>query len=770
MKKIILLIFCFSVTKLFAQNTIKGTIYDQNNEPVYLAFVNVFNDSVLISRVYSEKAGLFSLDLESGIYKFQIGFFETVGLDTLISVDRNIDLGKIAINTSKELDEITISERKNIITQKADRMVYNVANDKFTEGRSALEAIARAPRITVNKQQKTISMSGRNGVKILLDGRLQDDATARDIIQNLRAEDIESIEVIPIPPSKYSASENYGMINIVTKNSKNYGFSGNADLEYDFINSEYDVCGGLTLNYRSKKLEIKVGIEPEFDNITNESVSEYRYTDSLFKTSGYYSGPDKDFSTHEIIKFRPNDKVETGVVFDYYKSDVDMTDRTVSSMSGSKNDFIENSVSKYSIITKILNFSAYADYNFSSDGKKVSLTYNFTQKDMDEKMGMNSDKSGNLSDNKISWLNKYRVGNPMLDFYLPFGKTAIETGVSGLFINNDNNVSDVSSENFNYTEQTYAAYVSASRKFGEKVSVKLGLRYETADINGKIKDYDVTFDNKFSNFFPTVNFAFQPNDDNSFTLSYTKRISRPGFPALNPFRVYKNATSYSVGNPEIQPQFFHIFEASYTFNDLYVHSWLMFSNDKIITVERITPEGLAESKSENGVNEKQWGAGADYMLYPADWLEISLSANAKYRSFDGCKKEFKIEHSEGWGGEFESTIDFYLNPSQTLSAEVYVIYYTPHIGFNGAKEENSTLTCFSLAYDSPNDKFSVSVFAMDIFNQNFSRATTRYKDYEIKSTYWAFSKYFGVSLSYKFGKQSVKDVNKFLKVEGKNRM
>ncbi|MBR4265479.1 MAG: hypothetical protein IKQ46_05405 [Bacteroidales bacterium] len=90
--------------------------------------------------------------------------------------------------------------------------------------------------------------------------------------------------------------------------------------------------------------------------------------------------------------------------------------------------------------------------------------------------------------------------------------------------------------------------------------------------------------------------------------------------------------------------------------------------------------------------------------------------------------------------------------------------------FNGAKEENSTLTCFSLAYDSPNDKFSVSVFAMDIFNQNFSRATTRYKDYEIKSTYWAFSKYFGVSLSYKFGKQSVKDVNKFLKVEGKNRM
>ena len=50
-----------------------------------------------------------------------------------------------------------------------------------------------------------------------------------------------------------------------------------------------------------------------------------------------------------------------------------------------------------------------------------------------------------------------------------------------------------------------------------------------------------------------------------FNLSYSKRIQRPSFERLNPFRFYISPISYQEGNPFLQPQISDNLEVTHTY-------------------------------------------------------------------------------------------------------------------------------------------------------------------------------------------------------------
>ena len=45
-------------------------------------------------------------------------------------------------------------------------------------------------------------MVGREGVNVMIDGRILSGEESKSFLSNLRAEEISSIEVIPIPPAR----------------------------------------------------------------------------------------------------------------------------------------------------------------------------------------------------------------------------------------------------------------------------------------------------------------------------------------------------------------------------------------------------------------------------------------------------------------------------------------------------------------------------------------------------------------------------------------
>jgi len=111
------------------------------------------------------------------------------------------------------------------------------------------------------------------------------------------------------------------------------------------------------------------------------------------------------------------------------------------------------------------------------------------------------------------------------------------------------------SNTFNYQENVQAVYVSLAATPNERWEWKAGLRLENTNTEGYSVTLDQRNNNDYLRLFPTLFLAYHHNEDNDYSFSYGRRINRPSFRNLNPFRVYANSNTYSEGNPFLQPSF-----------------------------------------------------------------------------------------------------------------------------------------------------------------------------------------------------------------------
>ncbi len=116
------------------------------------------------------------------------------------------------------------------IEQEIDRMVINVENSIVSSGNNVLEVLEKAPGVTIDRQNDQIQLKGKQGVIVLIDGK-QTYLSGQDLsnlLKSTQSENIEKIEIITNPSSKYDASGNSGIINIKMKKNKIYGTNGSA--------------------------------------------------------------------------------------------------------------------------------------------------------------------------------------------------------------------------------------------------------------------------------------------------------------------------------------------------------------------------------------------------------------------------------------------------------------------------------------------------------------------------------------------------------------
>jgi hypothetical protein len=97
--------------------------------------------------------------------------------------------------------------------------------------------------------------------------------------------------------------------------------------------------------------------------------------------------------------------------------------------------------------------------------------------------------------------------------------------------------------------------------------MQFGLRFEDTKTNGINAEINEDNKNDYSKLFPTWYLSYAKNDKNNYNFSYGRRINRPNFRDINPFRFYINDNSYSVGNPFLQPSFSDNFEISHIYKN-----------------------------------------------------------------------------------------------------------------------------------------------------------------------------------------------------------
>ncbi len=206
--------------------------------------------------------------------------------------------------------------------------------------------------------------------------------------------------------------------------------------------------------------------------------------------------------------------------------------------------------------------SAYYDVKFGKQDNKLSITGNYFSNLPKTTIDFTTiENSGDRFIVKSPSVVDYKIYSGQADLTLPYEFAKTEMGVkftnfennSSIFyqnLENGNYITDVLKSNeFKYDEKNYAAYFSLEKSFNEKWSAKAGIRYEYSTVTGNSLTAGQQSESSYGKFFPTAYVMYKSNESNTFSLNYSKRINRPGFRAINPYRWYTNVNSYFTGNP-----------------------------------------------------------------------------------------------------------------------------------------------------------------------------------------------------------------------------
>lgn len=703
----------------FAQNTaqVMGKITGDNKKPLASATVSLLKakDSSLVKIAVSNSNGDFKiLSVKPGSYFLSatsVGFAKNATSKFEITEGQEYTAPPLMLlHSSTSLSAVIVQAKKPMIEVKADKTVFNVENSINATGSNAFELLQKSPGVTTDKDDN-ISMQGKNGVKIYIDGKptQMGGADLAAYLRSINSADIESIEMITNPSAKYDASGNAGIINIRLKKNKNYGANGNISSGVAFGHTpKYN--NSLSLNYRNKKINI-------FSNYSN-NYGHYRNIFNLYRVQN-----DSTYDQHSInlndnksnnvkagIDYSINSKNIIGVMVtaNFNKSGSTTSGNTVISpnstgvpnrilyasndLPGTRNN-IDYDINYHYADTSGKTLDVDADIvNFRRRGTSYQPNYYrdpFTNDLLEEKI-----YSNNTPTNIDIYTAKVDYEQPFYKGKLGFGGKLTDVKTKNTFdfynVYGGTNVKDINLSNrFNYDENVKALYVNYNRALSKKTTVQAGVRMENTSSEGDlislVPQSDDTVKRNYTDFFPSGAITYMLNGKNTFNLSYSRRIDRPGYQDLNPFEDKLDELTYRKGNAFLNPQYTNSFQLSHTFLYRYVTS-ISYSHikdyfaqiiDTVANKSYITQKNLAQQNifslnfSAPVKITKWWNSfatlNAYHSAYKADFgagkkINVNVDALSLYTQQTFSIKKGPTFELSGfynspsvWGGTFKSS-------------------------------------------------------------------------------------------------------------------
>jgi outer membrane receptor protein involved in Fe transport len=144
---------------------------------------------------------------------------------------------------------------------------------------------------------------------------------------------------------------------------------------------------------------------------------------------------------------------------------------------------------------------------------------------------------------------------------------------TGESIDSNGNSGPAPDTEFDYTRDIYSLYATYGKTF-DKWTYQLGVRAETVTvaaianeslIKGTVRTTSNTpFSNTYRQLYPSMYLTYEPSEKNSYQLSYSRRIDRPGIGQVNPIKEWSTPLVSSYGNQKLLPQFTNSIELNYT--------------------------------------------------------------------------------------------------------------------------------------------------------------------------------------------------------------
>lgn len=783
-KKLLFMVLLLITTTVFSQPyTVKGIVINSKKATIEFAVLSLFQEENLLNETVTDSLGFFEIQIEnSGIYTL---FLEYVGAERIqkkLNITQNLDLGIIEISEGTELESIVIEARRKQIEKKVDRIVFNVESSIQSSGNDALELLKITPRVKV--ENDAVSMIGKSSMMLMIDDRIvQLSGTDLTIfLQTLRSDDIQSIEVITNPPAKYSAEGNSGIINIVTKNNKVEVWNGSVQSSYRQTTYPSGGLGG-NFNYKKDRFTFTFHTNNFIGSTAPVNSSIIEYPSMTWKENNQRRDSYNSFAGGLGIDYKISDKVSMGFNYRYTRNEIDLRSDLINSLINTTSQITDSLIitpGTQNIDTDLHTFNYHFIYKIDSLNRKLSFDFDYFNYDSHSSRTFNSTTylPSNMN-NPISFFAANNIGNQKIDNYsfnldiehpikwvnLNYGVrfSGIETNSGFEYYNLTNGFPefDTSQSNqFIYKENTQATYLSAQKEWSDQWETKIGLRLENTQTRGNSITLNEKHNVNYTKLFPTAYVSYVPDDAHSFSLSYSRRINRPGYSLLNPFRWIASAYSSEVGNPYLQPAFTDNLELEYMFKENFISSvYFSHTADDFEQLTIVNPETkIQETIPQNFIISKTFGLNQTVVFKPLSWWNINLNGTVYYSSTDS-KVPVTLQYLKGWNGEFSINNDFTLNHSKTLFFNIRYSYVTKGVD---NLDYNSSFNQLNASFKGMffDKKLIVSLYGNDVLSS--SRITWTGYSNGIKTVYRNYydNRFLRLSLTYNFGRSFQKENRK----------
>jgi outer membrane receptor protein involved in Fe transport len=765
---------------------ITGTVIDKKtNAPIEGADVVLFSskDSSMVKGTSTDKNGTYIIDeVPPGRFYIKanlVGYNFALVSGILINREsKEVTIDPIRLGQGETTtEEIIVEGEKSLIEFRPDKRVFNVAKDLTSQGGTLIDLLRNVPSVSVD-QDGNVSLRGGEGVKIMIDGRTSglEGQNRNAILEQIPANQVESIELITNPSAKFEAEGSVGIINIVLKKNENKGMGYTGTLGLNMGTGD-KYSGQFSLSLKNNKVNIYGNYGYNLRNMTTSGFNDIFYLSSSYLSETHREssgrGRNKSHNAKLGLDYYFDKQNTLGFSVNYRNQDRTGSNKNINKEYDLSNNLISDYFSYSNDVDKGYTFDVNANYSLKFKNPQQSFIADLSySRDKDDESEENFDtyitpvNNTPFKQNEMS--NETRDGyTGKIDYAHPFTKDLkLEAGYKGNYNKRDNDfaidtydystnqfVRDNNQSNrFIYKELINAGYGILTQQLGN-FGYSLGLRVEHTKINGELVTTSEFFDRNYIDFFPSASISQKISSSSEIQLSYARRINRPRQRQLNPFRSLMGSNNYTEGNPELNPEFTDAFELNY----IYYFPWatitpsIFYRQTKDeITRQRTLLDSVSTLSTFVNLNKsKSYGGELIISSHPAKFINFSGTFSFYRTELDASNLQNAASNAANiWSARGMSNI---ILPAD-FSAQLSYFYHGKRVTPNGSIEPFQSFD-MAVKKDLFDKKLSITLRATDIFNTakfrfNFNDASFTESSERVRDSRGLF-----LNISYKFGRE-----------------
>ena len=738
----LVIIILLQSSDIYSQRTVGsiiGKVLD-NDSKALIEYANIvlltLQDSSLITGTVSDVNGIFKLnDIRFGKYRLEVRF---IGYNTKIfeiDIDHEkpiVDLGEIFIKPAAlKLKDVVVQGERSPVSYQIDKKVIDVDKIQTVISGNAADVLQNVPSVTVDIEGN-VSLRGSTSFTVLVDGR-PSIMSAQDVLQQIPASSIESIEIITNPSAKYDPEGTAGIINILLKKNQNLGLSG---IINGNVGLKKKYGGDFLFQYRTSDINYTLGMDYNNRIFPGSSIQDNRYytgnSVSYFNYNGNTEWGRIGFGIRGGIEFNLGNNDNLSIVGRYGTREGNRIS-TQNVNNWSSTDPIISSYTNFNTMGRGGEFAGTNltyTHKFEGKGHEIKGEFNFRYNDWDDSSLTESKNNGLLLDGKkTTEFGPSRELESKIDYTLPLSETSkFETGYESEIENSDEDnelfefntmtakyeFKSLFSNSVRYKNSDQAFYAIYSDQFGD-FGIQGGLRSEYTFRKIILVNQNKNFTIDRWDFFPTIHTSYKFSEGTQMMASYTRRIRRAHGGELEPFYTWIDANNVRIGNPDLLPQLIDSYESGIqTFIgdvSLSAEIYHRVTNNKVEHVRSVYAENISLNSVAN--IGKDFSTGTELMLIfdPIEFWNVNLMGNLYDYRIEGVLYDLPFSRkSFNWNSRINNMFRIGANTQM----QVNMNYNSPTVSSQGRWEDSYSVDV-SIKQDLFEKMLSLTLQARDIF-------------------------------------------------------